>query len=308
MAISDQSEISGSVSGGCVEGAVIEAGLEVIRTGQTRRLHFGVADESAWEVGLSCGGEIDIFVEPFLPADLAAWRNALQKEALVCRVLILSGQGDLPGASWFVFGPGFPEPNAARDDIPEELRLAAQAACLAGRSIIQTVPGNDALEVFLQVCQPPRTLIVVGGVHIAIPLVSLANTLGYAVILIDPRRLFGTQERFPGVKELYQEWPQEAFSKIPLTRSTAVVTLTHDPKIDDPALRAALDSPVFYIGALGSRTTHQIRRKRLEDQGLDSSDLERIHAPVGLDLGGRAPEEIALAVMAEIIQAWHSQG
>ena len=308
MAISDQSEISGSVSGGCVEGAVIDAGLEVIQTGEPRRLHFGVADENAWQVGLSCGGEIEIYVEPFGAEELAGWRNALQLKAPFCKILVLKGDLDVPQAGWFVFEPGSSGVSETGHDIPEELHRAAQEACLTGKSALLSIPAVEYPEVFLHVYQPPQRLIVVGGVHIAIPLVSLANTLGYEVILIDPRRLFGTRERFPGVTRLLQEWPQEAFLKVPLTSSTAVVTLTHDPKIDDPALLAALDSPAYYIGALGSRRTHQNRVKRLLDQGLDPGDLERIHAPVGLDLGGTAPEEIALAVMAEIVQCWHSQG
>jgi xanthine dehydrogenase accessory factor len=163
-------------------------------------------------------------------------------------------------------------------------------------------------EVFLQVVEPPRTLILVGGVHIAIPLVSLADTLGFEVIVIDPRRLFGTSDRFPAVKQLLQEWPGPAFDQLTITETTAIVMLTHDPKIDDPALTIALDSPAFYLGALGSRKTHQKRLARLSEQGIDPQVLDRIHAPVGLNLGGSTPEEIALAVLAEIVQVWNQRG
>ncbi len=307
MAISDQNEISGSVSGGCVESAVIEAGQEVIRSGKPRRLHFGVADENAWQVGLSCGGEIEIYIEPFGPDQLADWQEALRQQALFCRVVVLAREGELAYRAWFVFAESAGQVNGT-ENIPEELRLAALEACRAGSSVLLSISSPDPLEVFLQVCQPARTLVLVGGVHIAIPLVSLAESVGYEVILIDPRRLFGTAERFPGVQHLHQEWPQDAFKKITLTSSSAVVTLTHDPKIDDPALQAALASPAYYIGALGSRKTHQKRLKRLEDQGLKPEDLKRIHGPVGLDLGGTSPEEIALAIMAEIVQSWHSRG
>ncbi|MEJ2448506.1 MAG: XdhC family protein [Anaerolineales bacterium] len=306
MAITDRSEISGSVSGGCVEGAVIDAGLEVIRTGTPRKLHFGVANEEAWEVGLSCGGEIDIYLEPFGPEELTGWLTAFQKDTRFCRLLIL--EGDSSGKYWFVFPENRKTTAGSIPALPGELFLAARDACGEGRSSLHNFSSPEYQEVFLQVCQPARKLILVGGVHIAIPLVSMAHSIGFEVILIDPRRLFGTQERFPEVEMLLQEWPQDAFPKIKLNSASAVVTLTHDPKIDDPALQAALDSEAFYIGALGSRRTHQKRRKRLEELGWDSTVLDRIHAPVGLNLGGTAPEEIALAVMAEIVQTWHSQG
>jgi len=306
MAITDQSEISGSVSGGCVEGAVIDAGLEVIRTGIPRKLHFGVANEEAWQVGLSCGGEIEIYLEPFGPEKLTSWLAAFQKDTRFCRLLIL--EGDASGKNWFVFPEDREDSAGSIPALPDELFLAVKDACEEGQSSLRSFSSPEYQEVFLQVCQPARKLVLVGGVHIAIPLVSMAHSIGFEVILIDPRRLFGTQERFPEVEMLLQEWPQDAFPKIKLNSASAVVTLTHDPKIDDPALQAALDSEAFYIGALGSRRTHQKRRKRLEELRLDSTALDRIHAPVGLNLGGTAPEEIALAVMAEIVQTWHSQG
>lgn len=306
MAITDQSEISGSVSGGCVEGAVIDSGLEVIRTGMPCRLHFGVANEEAWQVGLSCGGEIDIYLEPFSQEKLTSWQAAFQKDTRFCRLLVL--EGDSSGKNWFVFPEDREDTTGSISALPDELFLAAKEACEDGRSNLRSFSSPEYQDVFLQVCQPAQKLILVGGVHIAIPMVSMAHSIGFEVILIDPRRLFGTQERFPEVEMLLQDWPQDAFPKIKLNRASAVVTLTHDPKIDDPALQAALNSEAFYIGALGSRRTHQKRLKRLEELGLDSTTLDRIHAPVGLNLGGTAPEEIALAVLAEIVQTWHAQG
>ena len=146
---------------------------------------------------------------------------------------------------------------------------------------------------------------VVGGAHIAIPLVAIAKTLGYRTIVVDPRRMFGSEERFPHVDQLLQAWPDKALEQVNLTSSTAIAMLTHDPKIDDPALKVALNSPVFYIGALGSRKTHTKRLQRLREAGIGEGQLERLHAPIGLDLGGRSPEEIALAIMAEIVKARH---
>jgi len=175
---------------------------------------------------------------------------------------------------------------------------AARDAALADRS--QTLE-TEAGRTFLHVFNPPLRLVVVGAVHIAQPLSAMAAEAGYDVTVVDPRAAFTTEERFPGT-ELVRSWPEEALAKIGLDSRTAVVTVTHDPKLDDPALRAALASDVFYIGALGSRRTHDARLKRLREAGLSEEDLLRIHAPVGLDLGARTPGEIAASVVAQIIQ------
>ncbi len=307
MAISGRSEISGSVSGGCVEGAVIDAGIEVIQTGKPARLHFGVADQDAWQVGLSCGGEIEVYVRLITAAELERWQQAFQQDQAFCGMLTLAGSGKYQHLEGIVLESGDLIQSPAKPDLPEELRLAAVAACRSGESAVRTFDSPDYQEVFFLVRQPPRRLVIVGGVHIAIPLASLAKTVGFEVIVIDPRRLFGTDERFPEVKALYQTWPQEAFQHIALNDHTAVVMLTHDPKIDDPAIMVAVGSPAFYIGALGSRKTHQERIQRLVNKGVEGADLDRIHAPIGLDLGGRSPEEIALAIMAEILQTWYTR-
>ena len=150
---------------------------------------------------------------------------------------------------------------------------------------------------------PSPTLIAVGGVHITIALMEFAKTLGYRTVVIDPREAFGSAERFPHVDQLIQAWPQEAFQKIQINRSTAIAMLTHDPKLDDPALKIALPSPAFYVGALGSRTTQAKRRQRLLGEGLSEAQLSRLRGPIGLEIGGRTPEEIALAVMGQIVAA-----
>jgi xanthine dehydrogenase accessory factor len=166
---------------------------------------------------------------------------------------------------------------------------------------------DETLEVFVEVILPPPTLIAVGGVHIAIALVALAKTLGYRTIVVDPRGSWGNAERFPQVDQMIQTWPEQAFERLPLTRSTAVAMLTHDPKLDDPALRIALPSPAFYVGALGSRKTQAGRRARLKEAGLGEQHLDRLHAPIGLEIGADTPEEIALAIMAEIVEARRKQ-
>jgi len=146
-------------------------------------------------------------------------------------------------------------------------------------------------------------LVMIGGVHIAIALTSLAKTLGYQTVVIDPRKAWGNKERFPNVGQLIQAWPEEAFEQIDITSSTAVATLTHDPKLDDPALKVALSSSAFYVGALGSMSTQAKRRERLLREGLAESQLDRLHGPIGLDIGAQSPEEIALAIMAEVVEA-----
>jgi xanthine dehydrogenase accessory factor len=159
------------------------------------------------------------------------------------------------------------------------------------------------VELFIDVSPVPPTLIMVGGVHIAVALARIAKDIGYRTIVIDPRRSFGSQERFPHVDQLIQSWPDEAFARLRLTSSTAVAILTHDPKIDDLALRAVLPQPVFYVGALGSKSTQEKRRRRLQRAGLTEAQIGRIFGPIGLDIGARTPEEIAVAIMAEIIAA-----
>lgn len=183
-------------------------------------------------------------------------------------------------------------PEAAGDP----LRAAAQAALRADRSgAVETPEGR----VFLQVFNPPLRLLIVGAVHIAQPLARMAALAGYAVTVIDPRRAFASAERFPGV-DLVTDWPDEALDRLAPDGRTAVVTLTHDPKLDDPALASALNSGCFYIGALGSRKTHAARLERLRRQGFGEGALARIHGPVGLDIGARSPAEIAIAILAEI--------
>jgi xanthine dehydrogenase accessory factor len=166
---------------------------------------------------------------------------------------------------------------------------------------------SEGIEIFVDVILPPPILVIVGGVHIAIALVSLAKALGYRTILIDPRRWWGNEERFPHVDMLIQSWIPDAFLQINLTRSTAIAMLTHDPKLDDPALKIALNSPAFYVGALGSKTTHAKRVKRLLSDGLSESQLSRLHAPIGLDIGAQSPEEIALSIMSEVVDTYRKQ-
>ncbi|MEP6994609.1 MAG: XdhC family protein [Acidobacteriota bacterium] len=295
MALTADGKISGSVSGGCVENAVIEAGKQTLASGRPRLLHFSVTDETAWSVGLACGGTIDVFVEPLSPEFYEPLRDALAAQRPVALATIIGGPENLLGQKLLLREDG-----STVGALPEEAAAAARAALAAGSSRRAGIP--DA-EIFIDVMSPPPRLIVVGGVHIAIPLISLAKTLGFKTILIDPREGFANAARFPHADRIISVWPARALEEVGLDSSTAVAVLTHDPKLDDPALMTALRSPAFYVGALGSSRSQEKRRQRLQDAGLSESAISRLYAPIGLDLGGRSPEEIALAVMAQIVTA-----
>lgn len=307
MAIAADGKIAGSVSGGCVEGAVVEAGLDVLKSNQPQLLHFGVADETAWDVGLACGGTIDIFVRPLDKARYNFLRAAILNEQAIATATFVQGPSDRFGRELIlredgeIFG-------IAADDIETQALEAAHDLLANGQSSRRRVSqekleSDNEIEYFINVILPSPTLIIVGGAHISIALTTLAHTVGYRTIVIDPRRTFGSEARFAHADQLITAWPEDAFKQIQVTRSTAVATLTHDPKIDDPALHIALPSKAFYIGALGSRRTQAKRSERLLNAGLNQAAVERLHAPIGLEIDAATPEEIALAIMAQIVAA-----
>lgn len=300
MAITPDGKITGSVSGGCVEGAVFESGVDVLKSNKPQLLHFGVADETAWDVGLACGGSIDIFVKPLEPNFFKSLRSVLLEEQTAVIVTVVRGPDDLLGREMLAHDDGNVLGTISNEWDETVLNLARATL---SRGISERVMLNDSVEVFLEVILPPPTLIAVGGVHITIALMALAKTLGYRTVVVDPRSAFGSEERFPHVDQLITSWPDEAFQQIPITRSTAIAMLTHDPKLDDPALKIALPSPAFYVGALGSKTTQAKRRQRLLDDGLTEAQLNRLHGPIGLEIGAGTPEEIAMSIMAEIVSA-----
>ncbi|TCP43050.1 XdhC family protein [Rhodovulum marinum] len=281
LAISGEGGMAGSVSGGCVEGAVIAEALEALADGKPRMLEFGVSDDDAFAVGLACGGRIRVLVEPVgaalpepLLADLAAARAERRAVAYVVNT-----------ESWArrLAGPDDP---ALGPQIADRLR--------ADRSGFE---GNA----FIGIHNPPLRMAIVGAVHIAQPLVQMARLAGFAPTLIDPRPAFGALDRFPG-EVILDDWPDAALAHHGLDARTAVVTLTHDPKLDDPAILAALDSDVFYLGCLGSTRTHAKRVERLRGAGIPDDRIARIHAPVGLNIGAKSPAEIAVSIMAQIIE------
>ncbi|MEW6717253.1 MAG: XdhC/CoxI family protein [Chloroflexota bacterium] len=306
LAISSAREMSGSVSGGCVEGAVVEVGLDVLRSKKPRLLQFGVGDETAMGIGLACGGQIEVFISQ-LDVDLfTTLHKELSAERQVVQAIVIRGPQEMLGKTIILRQDGGVSGTIPTEFVALVIRLAHEAF-ESGRHLRKVVkspsPEEVAIEVFVEVIPPRPRLIIVGGVHVSIALVNLARTLGFYTIVVDPRRAFGSPERFLQADELLQVWPEEALKDMPLTTSTAVVMLTHDPKIDDPALKVVLNSPAFYVGALGSRKTHRERCQRLVRAGLNLEQLERIHSPIGLDIGAQKPEEIALAIMGEIVAA-----
>ncbi|WP_417712720.1 XdhC family protein [Pseudophaeobacter arcticus] len=274
LVVSGDGRLEGSVSGGCVEGAVVMEAQEALADGKHRVLEYGVSDGDAFAVGLACGGTIRILVEPVggsmpvaLLADLVAAQKARAQVAY--EVNLTTGIGAV-----------------LRDAYPERMRL--------DRSGVE-----DDGETFVAVHNPPLRLVVVGAVHIAQALVPMAQLAGYDPAVIDPRAAFASPERFPGVT-LLEDWPDEAVAALGLDARTALVLLTHDPKLDDPALAAGLRQKCFYIGALGSKRTHAKRVERMLAAGFGEQDTARIHGPVGLDIGAAGPAEIAIAILAEM--------
>ena len=299
MAVSAQGEMAGSVSGGCVEGAVAQEALSVLAEGAPKLLEYGIADELAMSVGLACGGNIEVFVAPLPHALHDAWQEAVAHRHPLALVTVL--QGDHAGSQAWWTPAGWQKPEALPVPLSElePLRQEVLARQQSSRMEIQTVDGP--VDLFFDLYIPPARLIVVGAVHTAIPLVSIARTLGFYTIVLDARSAFATPERFGHADQLIVRWPADALADLGLDASTYLVLLTHDPKIDNPVLAHALPSPARYIGALGSRKTHERRLQELQEIGVDPALFARIHAPIGLDLGGRQPEEIALAIMAEIV-------
>lgn len=304
MAIASDGRVSGSVSGGCVENAVFEVGIESLKMDRPRLLHFGVADETAWEVGLACGGGIDVFVRPLDNLFFQCLRAAWVDEKPSVHVVAIRGSDDILGCEMLIR-----EDRSVAGGIGGKWdeKISEMANETMANGVSHRASLDEETEIFIEYISLPPALIIVGGVHIAMTLTSLAKSLGYRTILIDPRKVWGNEERFPNVDQLIQSWPENALQQIRITRSTAIALLTHDPKIDDPAAKIALNSNAFYIGALGSKTTNARRRERLAKDGVKEWQLTRLRAPIGLDIGATNPEEIALAIMAEVVEAYRKQ-
>jgi xanthine dehydrogenase accessory factor len=275
LAVSGAGDMAGSVSGGCVEGAVVMAAQDAIVSGRPEMLEFGVSDGDAFAVGLACGGTIRVLVEPVgthLPESVL--RDLVQARAARRAVAYITGV----------------------DTAPRLEMTGHDARLRMDRSGFE-----EDETTFVAIHNPPLRLIVVGAVHIAQALVPMARLAGYDPVVIDPRAAFASADRFPDTT-LLEDWPDDAARTLGLDARTALVLLTHDPKLDDPALIEALNSDVFYIGALGSKRTHGARMERMTAQGFDAATLARIHGPVGLNIGAAGPSEIAVSILAQMTQ------
>jgi xanthine dehydrogenase accessory factor len=294
MVIAAGGRFAGSVSGGCVESAVIVAAGELLSGGAARTLRFGVSTEQAWEVGLPCGGTIEVFLSEARLPGVARLHEAKQRRVNLVRI------SDVVSGAEEVWAPG--EPSQLMGDDLELHRLVEGAAHREQSQLLE----HAGRRLFVHVVAARLRLVVVGAVHLTQALVDLARLSGVDATVVDPRTAFASEERFPGVT-LVHEWPDTALSGLGLDRHTAVVVLSHDAKLDEPALEAALQSECFYIGALGSRRTQQARRERLAASGWEEAQLDRIHGPIGLDIGALTTPEIAISIMAELIGAWRGR-
>jgi xanthine dehydrogenase accessory factor len=265
MLVTRSGKMAGSVSNGCIEGAVFEEAQKVLQSGTSKIAAFGVADDVAFEVGLACGGHIEVFVQPLAPVHRQLVGMLHRDEAATLRTNLVSGEAELVKGT------------------PAGTELARR-------------DGDIFVEPFRRLAH----LVIVGAIHIAIPLHRLARLMGYRVTVIDARAKFATRERFPEADELIVAWPDEALDKLAIDNSTYVVILTHDPKFDLPALRSVLRHEAGYVGAIGSRKTNQNRFDALRKEGFTEAELARVHGPIGLDLGSRGAEETALGILAEI--------
>lgn len=295
MVIARDGSIAGSVSGGCVEGDVSNLAAKCMEEHRAEVIHYGVADEDAWTVGLSCGGKIDVFLQPFFSgddhdADAAFWSSVLSAiDRAKPAVLYFPVSADTSGRHLYTPGSAHGWKNEV---IAQALRER--------RHLYRDEPEPS----FFEVLAPKSKLILFGASHIAADLVHFASQLNFETIVIDPRRFFSEGTSFPTSPDrIIHEWPAEALPDIRLDHFTYAVTLTHDPKIDDQALHHLLPSDVAYIGALGSRKTHEKRKKRLTEAGFNEAEISRIHGPVGVDIHAQTAQEIALSIISEIIGA-----
>lgn len=308
--------MAGSVSGGCVEGATVEEiGVAILR-GTPKLVRFGVSDETAWSVGLACGGTIEVFVEPVVrPPVLAAARSP----GGVVVATMVAGPAPL-GTAWIYDDAGGSQGPILPEDITEaesrnftrlvagigaEIEPRAREALRrqSSQATELEVVGGEPVRLFLEVFPRQPRLIIIGGVHIGAALVPLAKHLGFHVTVADGRDAFLSRERFPEADELILAYPREAFDQVGIDGATYICVLSHDPKFDEPALEIALRSPAAYVGAIGSRKTQAARREKLIASGLSENQIARLHGPIGLDLGGKGAAEIALSILAEMTMA-----
>jgi xanthine dehydrogenase accessory factor len=294
LAVSEKGEVAGSVTGGCVEPAVYEEAQAVLAGGPPRLVTYGIADDEAFEVGLPCGGTVHIFVDALDPALVSPIAEAVRAERPVA--LAMKVAGPEIGEKQLVYGD-----STVNGEIPQKARE------LLGRGETGLVPLGGEEELFVSSFAPRPRMYVFGAIDFASALASMGRYLGYHVTVCDARAKFVTPERFPDVDDLVVAWPDEFLASAPVDERTAICVLTHDDKFDVPILKQALAGPAGYIGAMGSRRTTERRAERLREEGVSDEQLARIHAPIGLSIASRSPEEVAVAIAAEIISVFNAK-
>jgi xanthine dehydrogenase accessory factor len=294
MAINEDGEVIGAVSGGCVEGAVIEIADRVLRGEPPQRVHFGIDDEEAWGVGLPCGGEIDVWVQEYVPGRFTDIARAGGRAA---EVTLLEGAG--AGAKLLFEEDGSLSGSLGSPELDAEGKRAAEDLLWAETSELRG-------PIFVDLVAPAPRLILFGAVPIAAALCTIAKAIGWRPFVVDPRQRFATRERLPDAEEIIAAWPEEAFAQLGgIDPATSIAVLTHDPKLDDAALAIALRSNARFVGAMGSRRAQEARRERLIEAGFSDEELARLSAPLGLDLGAVSAEETALSILAEMVATRH---
>jgi xanthine dehydrogenase accessory factor len=296
MAVSEKGEVSGGVSGGCVEGAVVEIAEQVLSGAPPQLVHFGIADSDAWDVGLPCGGEIDVWIQEYQPSRFDEIARSGGRAAEVTVV-----EGPQLGSKLWIDADGGRWGSLGSDELDDE-------AARVGGELLWTDTSERRGPLFVDVVAPAPRLILFGAVDIAAYLCTLARDCDWRPYVVDPRGRFATPERFPDAQEVIVAWPEEAFARLGgIDPATSIVVLTHDPKLDDAALTIALRSPARFVGAMGSRRAQASRRERLLAAGMSDEELERLLAPVGLDLGAIGREETALSILAEVVAVRHGR-
>ena len=286
LAVSEGGDVAGSVTGGCVEPAVYGEAREVLAGGDPRLKTYGIADEEAFEVGLPCGGTVHIFVDRLDPELVAPIAEAVREERPIALEIRITGE----------------EAGAKRLVGPDDDGPAAQLLARGETGIVETPEG----QLFVSSFAPRPAMYVFGAVDHAAAVAEIGQFLGFRVTICDARAKFVTRERFPDADELVVEWPDKFLAGAPVDERTAICVLTHDHKFDVPVLKVALETQAGYIGAMGARRTNEDRAERLRAEGVTDDELARIHAPIGLKIGSRSPQEVAVAVAAEIVQVMSS--
>ena len=321
MAVSSTGEVAGSVSGGCVEGAVFQLAQQVLSSGVPELVHYGYSDDEAFAVGLTCGGELDVFVERVTPAEMPGFGrliDAVAAERPVAVAMVIDAPSEDGGppvrGARLLVGPDWSEGSLGSEGLQIAVTDDARGMLQQGRTAERRYGRRgerrlDDVRVFISSFAPRPRMFVFGAIDDAAAVARIGHFLGYHVTVCDARATFATSKRFPDADEVIVDWPHRFLERVAVDERSAICVLTHDPKFDVPLLEVALRSPASYIGAMGSRRTHDERLQRLRERGLRGDELSRLRSPIGLDLGARTPEETAVSIAAELIQQrWGGSG